>query len=444
MVIWLAVLVLRRYRSVLAIYLCRGCAKSDITPGISDIDLVIVTTNDSQEKRSIEGAFRALGILTARLIDYYPNLVKTRATLEHRWRTAPAWQYRYHEGRTTWRLLFGADVLSSLPPLTERQRVSSCYAEMNRWWLLFADQLLKTGKYHHDPIMRNVICYKAVSEILNTDWAMRTGEYRRSRQEGLECSNSLLARKLGAISGQRFLTSDDQLMDETLNFLLRFFSSLGNSFSERPFLPVLPKRSQTVDCPLSEMHVDKSAAEQVQALNEHLRTHWGVKCLSTHTVKSAFWDLEDLLLIIDIDENSLPTVREIADLSIMQVQAQKRLSQQIFLFLRLGSVALPITPLIPRDLHRGILTPATMPDVFLQLGDSSVCWTDYAQWYLSDWQSNEQWLDASALKQQQLMAIARSIESRQIIYPLTLPALERATQRIADRQEMRTLADVLH
>jgi hypothetical protein len=146
-------------------------------------------------------------------------------------------------------------------------------------------------------------------------------------------------------------------------------------------------------------------------------------------VKSAFWDFADLLLLIDVDQQTLPTVREIASLTAFHNQAQRERLQNIFLFLHVETVAFPLTPVLPRDLHRGLLTPATTPDVFLQLGNEKVYWTDYTQWYLADWQANQQWVEASEQKQQQLRAIAKSAECGHVVYPLTLPALERAVWR---------------
>lgn len=420
-----AVLVLRRYRGILSIYVCRGCAKNEITPGISDIDFVLVTTNDDKDRRSIQKACRSLGRATGHLIDYYPRLVTTREALEHRWHTAPSWQYRYHEGKTTWKLLYGTDVLSSLPELTEVQRKSSCYAEMNRWWLLFVDLLLKPGGFHQDVIMRNVTCYKVVSELLNVRRALRTGEYRYSRAAGLEGEDTPLAKKLVRIAEQRFLTADDQVMAETYRFLLTFFVELWESFLERPFLHIYHDVHQDIDCPESELQVAEKEARHVEELRCHIERHWGAKCRGTNLVKSAFWNIEDFLFVIDADRNKVPTVGELTDLVAAHSRIQAAQPTRIFLFLRLGSVAFPLTPAIPGDLHRGLLTPATVPDVFLQFGDTEVYWTNYTKWYLSDWQSNEQWLDASAHKRRQLSIIARSAETGHITYPLTMSSLER-------------------
>lgn len=436
LMIRLAAVVLRRRRGIVSIYVCRGCAKDDITPGISDIDLMVVTTNDNAEKRAIQKACQVLGTITCRLIDYYPNLVTTRETLEHRWHTAPAWQYRYHEGRSTWKVLHGTDILSCLPPLTETQRRTSCYAEMNRWWLLFAHSLFGSDTYLQDAIMRNVTCYKAVTELLNAHWVLRTGEYRYFRAAGLEGNDTPLAAKLADIEARRFLDSEGQLVEDTYHFLLQFFTDLWDSFRADPYLHIYDHIRQDVDCPNSERLPGERETQHLEMLRQYLKTHWGAKYRGTHLVKSAFWNIEDFLLLIDVNGNLLPAAREVADLAALHRRIQRELPPRIFLFLLSGSVALPITPVMPRDLHRGILTPATMPDVFLQLGEKEVYWTDYTKWYLAAWQSNEQWLGASASKRLQLSAIARSAEDGHIIYPLTPAALERKIRKTPEMGEV--------
>jgi hypothetical protein len=425
LLIWCATFILRRYRSIVAIYVCRGCAKNQIMPGISDIDFAIFLANNSEEKKAVQNTFQALDKMTGGVIEYYPNLVTTVASLQDRWHSAPAWQYRYLEGRTTWKLLHGTDVLAALPPLSETQRRSSCYAEMNRWWLVFAKQMFQTGGRQQSIVMQNVTCYKAVSELLNIQSVLSTGLCRNSRAEALEDADFPLAKRLADLAVHRFFSRDDQVGDEAFRFLVMFFIELWEGFRERPFLHVYQKGLQRVDCPESERQIGIKEQQHIQALQQHLETHWGRKCLETHLMKSAFWDFDDLLWIIDLDPLLLPTVREVASLTALHDSVRQGPSQNIFLFLRVQSVAFPITPVMPRDLHRGLLTPATMPDVFLQLGTEKVYWTDYTQWYLADWLANQQWLDAPEQKKRQLSAITKSVESGHIVYPLTLPALER-------------------
>jgi predicted nucleotidyltransferase len=425
-----AALVLRRYRSVLAIYLCRGCARSEITPAISDVDLTIIITNDSDEKEAIQRAFRTLGKLTGGVIDFYPNLVATQAAMEERWRSAPLWQYRYDEGRTTWKLIHGRDLISEYPPLSAAQFRSSCYTELTRWWIVFAEQMFPPGDRSPDVSLQNATCYKAVAEVMRVDAALRTGTRAGSRQDGLRSAPAALGERLERLVKGRFLPRDEQAVEETLRFLIRYFTDLWAGFCEQPFLQVFPDRPQRLDCPQPEVSVGPAGQAHLDRLRRHVDAHWGAKCQRTRVVKSALWELDDLLWIIDVDRARPPTVREIAELCRLHHDGAGALEQRLFLFLRVGSVAFPLTPVIPRDLHRGLLTPGTAPDVFLQLGEEPVYWTDYTRWYLGEWDSNQQWLEASAQKRLQLELISKSAQNGGIVYPLTPAALEREAQRL--------------
>ena len=421
-----AVFLLRHCRGVISIYICRGIAKNEITPGVSDIDLFIVTEDNSNSRRSVQKLCRILGIMTGNLIDYHPNLVTPLETFFHRWKTSPAWQYRYREGKFTWKLLYGRDVLKELPPLDEIQRKGSCYAEMNHWWIRFVDVLFRSRAYYEDSVMSNVICCKAVSELVNARHALFAGAYRYSRAAGLSEISSPLAEKLTRLVEQRFLGSEEHLVDEVYQFLLDFYQELWEEFEKKPFLSIFPDVSMEVDYPGDEFIISEQTERYLALLRNHIEVKWDGKCRKTTLVKSAFWDIGDILFIIEAAENQEPTVRELADLIEFHYRHNEAGKPRIFLFLRVGMIAFPLTPVIPGDLHRGILTPATMPDVFLQLGEKSVYWTGYTKWYLAEWMSNEQWQGMTALKNRQLRIISGSVRTDSIILPLSPEAIQRA------------------
>jgi hypothetical protein len=149
----------------------------------------------------------------------------------------------------------------------------------------------------------------------------------------------------------------------------------------------------------------------------HLCDVWGPKCLRVHLLKSAFYPLDYRLLIVDADRANLP---RLADLETLLSVREKVYSYRRapYFVLRIGQVGFPLTPTIPRDFHRGVLTPATAPDVFMQLGEGPVYWTSHTQWYLGEWESNRQWMEATEGKRRQLGAIARSIAEGHVRYPL--------------------------
>lgn len=427
-----ATAVLGRYRSVAAIYLVRGAAKDGITPGISDIDLVVVTVDD-REIAAIRRPFRALDAATLGTIDYNQAFLHSLETMQYRWRNVPVWQAMYFAGKTTWKLLHGTDVLADLPPLTEMQRRGSCHAEMNHWWLLFARQVLASTAAQSDVVMSGSVAYKAASEVANAYHALRTGEHRFTRAAGLDRLDAGLARRLRAAIDRRFLSVEAGLLDAVFGFLVETFAQHWAAFRAHPFLMVDPDRRQRVDCPQAEIAIGTQEAGHLRELVNHLGVAWGPKCHGTHVVKSAFWDFDDLLFIIDVDPSARgwPTVQEIAALGDVHRRGHRVGGQRIHVFLRFESVAFPITPILPRDYHRGVLTPATAPDVFLQLGTSEVYWTDYARWYLCEPRTELRWPEIPVVKRAQLDAIARAAaETGNIVYPLTPAALERQGARV--------------
>lgn len=425
--IFFATVVLGRFKSVQALYLCSGCTENDITAGISDVDLQIVIADDSNEKADIERAFRMLSKLTLGVVDFCPSRVYTVETLEHRWHTAPAWQYRYKEAATYWRLLYGRDVIAALAPLTEAQRRTSCYVEMNRWWLFFFEHLLESDDSKDDLVMRNVICFKAVSELLKLKIELESRQVL-TRKQALTVIELPLAKKLLAYCDKKFLVRDDGLMDETLAFLTDYFACLWNGFPERPFLQVHENISQSVDCNPDDLEIAPDVRESVRALSLNICKNWGDLCAGTHIVKSAFFDFDAILFIADL-KGPLPTVAQLVEL--VGIWKASPVVSKIFVFLRTPeNLAFPLTPDVPNDLHRGILTPATVPDVFLQLGTEKVSWTDLTQWYICQWSSNERWPEPSAEKKFQLNSIAQSVRRQEILYPLTIRALNRETRRL--------------
>jgi len=417
--IWIAVIMFRQCRGIRAAYLSRGCSKREITPGVSDIDFILIVNDDAPQRKRAENVFHILQILTAGLIPYHPVFVLTQEELRYRWEKTPYWRYRLQEGKSNWSLLHGREVLATLPTISGIERTTSCYAEMNYWWVQFCDFILQNERYRDDFVMRNSMCYKAVAEVLNARLALYTGEFCYSKEEALRREDSHLSRKLFATAAKRFLGRDRALEEEAYRFLIATFLDLWAGFHNTPFLEVYPNVVQEVDSADQDLQKEK-LEEPFRQICRHLSDHWGEMCPAVHLVKSAFWKLEDSLLLIDADPNSLPTLDDLDRLIALRKRIYNRQASPAHFFLRLHHVAFPITPSLPRDYHRGVLTPATAPDVFLQLGEKNVYWTNHASWYLTDWQRNRQWPDASPLKRLQLKMIARSAAAGRVRYPLSL------------------------
>ncbi len=427
----LAVFILGRQHGIAAIYMTRGCAKNDIVPGVSDIDLIVVTAASGEVKKAAQRTCRLLSRATGGVIEFYPNMVVSRAEMKRRWAAAPAWQHRYLQGRTNWKLMRGEDAVRQLPPLSEAQRKTACYLEINRWWVVFAHQLIATETYQRDTVMRNAACYKSYTELQNLLLALLTGEYRYSRAAALNGDGSPLARRMAGVAARRFARAEPGLAEATYEFLLDFYAQLWATFADQPFLAVWPGMRQQVDCPPGEWALEPREERIADELRHLAETRWRDHYRGSRLVKGASWNLEETLLVIDAAPESPPPLAELVELAALWRRLNGKQPSCLFPVLRIGQAGFPVTPAIPRDLHRGILSPATAPDVFLQLGCSQVYWTDFTEWRLCAWETNEQWLDASPEKRRQLAAITDSAAQHDIIYPLTNAAITRAVERMA-------------
>ena len=421
-IIAFAVALFRRCDGIRALYLVRGCSKKEITPGVSDIDFIVIVNDDARQRRRAESVFSLLQTLTASLIPYHPAWVRTEEALDYMWRNMPLWRYRLQEGKSNWSLLLGRDVLASLPAINDMDRRTACFGEMNYWWVQFCDFILQNDKYRHDNLIRNSICYKAVAEVLNARHALISGEFCYSKEDALRREDSPLTRKLLATRADRRLESDKALEQQCYRFLIAAFSEVWDRFRDDPFLQVYPEVGQEVDTSGAEIEKEKSG-KPFQEIAGFLAAKWGPVCRGIHLLRSAFWQVEDLLLFVEVDPAALPTLEQLEELINVAKEAYSAYSIPVILFLRLPHLAFPLTPSAPRDFNRGVLTPATTPDVFLQLGEQDVYWSTYSNWYLVDWERNWQWLDASPQKRTQLNIIAQGAAAGHVRYPLSLSSI---------------------
>lgn len=415
--IWISVLLFRQCRGIVSVYLTRGCTKRQITPGVSDIDFIVVVKPDARQRQRVESVFRYLDIFSGGLIPYHDIFVVNEEELHYRWHTTPLWRYRYQEGKFNWSLKHGRNVLAALPPITASERTSSCFTEMHYWWTQFVDFLLQHEIYRHDVVLRRSLCFKAVAEVLNALHALRTGEFCFSREEALRREDSPLCRKLRENAKQRVPRRDKALEQECFRFLVQSFLDLWIEFRDHPFMHVYRDVEQTVQPAGAALQREK-AETPFREISRYLADEWTGRCHGVHLVKSAFYQLEDSLLVIDTSMDSLPSLGDLEQLLAVRTRLYAGFQTPTWFFLRLGQVIFPITPNVPRDYNRGVLTPATAPDVFLQLGETPVYWTSHTDWYLTDWRRNRQWLNAPPLKQAQLEIISRSAATGHVMYPL--------------------------
>jgi predicted nucleotidyltransferase len=460
--IWFTVFLLRRYPGIRAIYLQRGCAKGEITPGISDIDIGLIVESDAAEIARFSCAYQRLVRWTGFMDEALE--VYDEETLYRLFRSDYQYQYRFTEGKAAWKLLYGTDYLQRLPALTDEQSVGGCVNEINLWWAIFAEQTLQEPADPSDTIGSNSICYKVLCEMMKLNYAIKTGSLIFSRSEGFERGLPLLdapsrtfAQKLQGIAQNRFLASDQAIREETLAFLLRFLTRFYAELRSHPFAAALSASPLRIDYDPQEGFQSEAAQEHITRLVQHLQQNWNGAYRSLYLVPSAFWHIDDLLFLIETEPECPPTVVQLSALVLWHQEEQRRLHRRIHLFLLFPEVALELTTERRSKRGRSILFSRFMPDAFVLMNrPASVLqgephrampapvWTHYAERYLGQWKGHRHWRDCAALLEQtegcvsdldflrsfwkalQLMTISNSVPGQEIVFPLTLPALDRA------------------
>lgn len=119
-----------------SIYLRRSCAAGAFVPGLSDIDLIVVPKNTVPIETRV------------RILDFFRGLCKTIPLLDrheevfcesqfiYRYWHNPQFAFRVHEGRQSWVLLAGDDILSMLGPAPHSTLVEGILAEAQMYQYL--------------------------------------------------------------------------------------------------------------------------------------------------------------------------------------------------------------------------------------------------------------------------------------------------------------------
>ena len=446
LVIRLAVRMFRSNPEVCAVYLRRGVVKGDIFPLISDVDLTVIVDNGSPECLDrIRRRYRRLARLTV-ILD--PNLeLYERDTLLALRRAANV-QFYLFEGKATWKLLYGEDYLAAFPSTSLRDIYAGLYHEVKVWWSIFCWQLAQSRPRHDDTVQRNSVCYKAVSEIAKMTVALEDGAVTFRRSEALELAKPrldpggrALAVKLQAIASQRFLHRDPALLDETTAVLLRsvdrFCDSLAARWTDRE--PAGP--TTEIDLPPDERGLSPAASAWIERLVEHTQTVWACPMRDAHLVSSAYFHLDEVLLLMEFDPSRLPTFKELCSLYQLHASSPADLRERIHVFLRMPHAAIQVDADYVRRGSRAALCPTANPEVFAQLATASCSWSGLAQQHIEE-QKRPAWrtlrgpqLSAIDLwraiwKLLQVATIQRSIAVGAGTCPLSIPAVERGLTQV--------------
>jgi hypothetical protein len=448
---------LRRFPGTRAVYLSRSMAKGEITIGVSDIDMVILGEWPDQEREQLGLAVRKLMALSPLYDSTLWQQIHTVAELRTLWESDYHFQSRFDQGRTQWKLAYGnTDYVKTLPEIPPDRVAGAHYMDTRLWWLYFIASTFGEGPLAQDPIFRNSICYKVVTEIGNIATALETGTVEYSRSKGLAAqiassngANRDFLLRLQKSAGRRHLKFDGNIQEEAFQFLLPLIEQMTSKLALQPHSPTFH-----VDAAPEELLLTPAAQRHANILVEHAKDQW--KCFrAAYLVPSiaSTFAIDDLLLLIEVDPARLPSLGQIKDLGKLHVTGRASFRQRVVLFLLLPEGAYQLEFVNFLEVWRVLVCPEANPDVFTLIsrpefrlaGESATVfrkpiWSDFA----NDLVNEESGVRRSAMahapaelpssieiirnvyRHLQLDIIQRTAAGGRPVIPLTPAAIERA------------------
>jgi predicted nucleotidyltransferase len=455
----MALRIFKKYPAVKAVYLTRGGAKKEVLPLISDIDFVIITKRMNEEdKRELHLAYDKLAQITT-LLDKNIEVFDEDMFYKN-YEVNDYFQYRFVEGKKTWKLLYGKDYLADLTELPIEKMYGGFLTELRVWWSLFAWRFFQARKYNDEAVTRNNACYKAVSEILKMNLALNHGILEFDRKKALELSKPqfkgkelAFLDKLEKKAKVGFRSNEPSILDETNDFLISYLDRFYWDRRNHPYTRPHKDATQRVDCKNGEMLLNEEEDTHIRGLVHFVKENWPDSYLGAYLGSSAYFNIDELLLMVRVNPERVPTVQEITALNQFHWSTAPHLRSRIRLFLLLPNAAFQVDPDDLKMSWQSILTPSSNPDLFELLGrpeftvdggsyrpNTSFAWNPFVEHFFweekmlfyqllqnpSVYKLNN--LDFLRIfwKTAQLVIMNRSAKRSEIIYPLTLPAIERS------------------
>jgi uncharacterized membrane protein len=400
--VWYAVRVLKRLPNTRAIYVARGVALGEIVAGVSDVDLVVLGDWTEEQHGLAMTALRRLSNLSplydAMLWQHAHSLSNFRNLYE----TDLYWQFRFDQGRTHWKLLYGDDVAGALTRPPAERLAGGYYMDVRNWWDNCRATLVGSGVVARDRIFRNSIAYKAVGELLGAAALVNGEKLPSSRRAAIREAlvdangqNRIFLERLERTAASRFLRYEGDVREDTFRFLLPLLEEVHAKLSDAEMFQPLPGAALIVDCPASEILRSKAAESHACRIVDYVKNRWsGYR--GAHLVPSvSFFNLDDLMLLIRVEPSDLPTAEQVRELC--EFHRASRPPQRIALLLLLRNGAYQVETESMLELWHLLVCPPANPDVFALLANPAFvldggvtpptnvpCWTPYAQFLVEE------------------------------------------------------------
>jgi hypothetical protein len=370
-----AVQKLRSFPGLHSIYVTRSMATQQIQPGVSDIDLSIYGDWTEEQLVPVRAALQSLSRWSP-LFDR--NLAQSAQTLKEAqalYATDYYFRHRLDEGRTEWKLLVGHDLFAMLPPPDPARTAGGYYMDLRLWWSNFVKTAFAFGPMAGDDVFRISIPCKVAAHLLNAQNVLAGGPPESSRQNILQAAlqtrdgtqRQFLERLVqSSATGHRSFAGD--ILEESLPFLLQTFEAIHAQIQATSAFGLGNTGGAVrIDGSAAELLISPSARSFAQHVVELVKSTWTGYRSSYLLPGMSFFNLDDLVLLLEVDANRLPTVLQIRQLCRYALDHADGLPQRVALFLLLPEGAYQLELVSPTEQWHLTLCPAANPEVFASL-----------------------------------------------------------------------------
>ena len=372
----IAVLLLKRVEGVLAIYLRRGAAKNEITYGISDIDLLVII-DESEEKQPVRFTKERVASIYNRLSRFIPLFGEVEKELGmysaseffELYQDYDSYKYRFNEGKYTWRLLFGKDLVKDLPELQDKELYLPATEELKVWWPLINIELAPDSAY--PQFKRKDLWYKAISEVSKFCLFICHGEHIQSREAALHRIKQYLTYEqrlsIDKVQGYRkdLTSKEDLIPDELMKLFLELSGKVFNEM-EREVYGGSKGRKAVISVPnYRDLIWDSNVLTLIEKLETHVKRELEPFLNHIALIPQVEFNM-DILLNSDVDsldlvlvEQELIPVQKLRCFNSLFEQASPL--QQVEPFIAHGTIALSLQAKRP---ERCIKSPKQSPLFF--------------------------------------------------------------------------------
>lgn len=203
-----------------SVYLRRSCAMGAAVAGLSDIDLMVIEKNTMpfKQRDKLRRYFRSLAKRIL-VLDAHEEIFSESQFFYRYWHS-PHFSFRVEEGRRTWQLLYGDDILSMLAPVAPEHLLGGMIAEA---------EMYRSLALSHEP-----------PDKVKDSFGIRRREYFTFKNlvflfslKHFQESHQLLDRKQAMV---RFLESSHQELDGSLaRALLKFMRFHSSHYFHRSY-----------------------------------------------------------------------------------------------------------------------------------------------------------------------------------------------------------------